>query len=133
MRRKYGGKRLIMGKAGASCFRRIPFVDASWAASRLRRIPVLLQAITAWSKPLYPEDARGQFEGIRILFFVLIPMIIAPLISNPIIKRSGEFVDENGFTEYLPTHTLLITGAVLVLLTFLPLIPAWHLHGRKRQ
>ncbi|MBP5249407.1 MAG: MFS transporter [Lachnospiraceae bacterium] len=91
---------------------------------------LFLQAITAWSKPLYPEDARGQFEGIRILFFVLIPMIIAPLISNPIIKRSGEFVDENGFTEYLPTHTLLITGAVLVLLTFLPLIPAWRLHKK---
>jgi MFS family permease len=91
---------------------------------------LFLQAITAWSKPLYPVDARGQFEGIRILFFVLIPMIIAPLIANPIIKRSGEFVDENGFTEYLPTHTLLTTGAVLVLLTFLPLIPAWKHHKK---
>ena len=92
---------------------------------------LFLQTITAWSKPLYPEDARGQFEGIRILFFVLIPMVIAPLISNPIIKRSGEFVDENGFTEYLPTHTLLITGAALVLVTFVPLIPAWKCHDRK--
>ena len=92
---------------------------------------LFLQAITAWSKPLYPQESRGQFEGIRILFFVLIPMVIAPLISNPIIKRSGEFVDENGFTEYLPTHTLLLTGAVLVLLTFIPLIPAWKYHARK--
>ncbi len=89
---------------------------------------IFLQTITAWSKPLYPRDSRGQFEGIRILFFVLIPMVIAPLIANPIIKRSGEFVDENGFTEYLPTHTLLLTGAVLVLLTFIPLIPAWKYH-----
>ena len=95
---------------------------------------IFLQTITAWSKPLYPQDARGQFEGIRILFFVLIPMVIAPLIANPIIKRSGEFVDENGFTEYLPTNTLLLTGAVLVLLTFVPLIPAWRYHrGQKGQ
>ncbi len=93
---------------------------------------LFLQTVTAWSKPLYPEDSRGQFEGIRILFFVLIPMVIAPLISNPIIKRSGEFVNENGFTEYLPTHTLLITGAVLVLLTFIPLIPAWRYHDSKK-
>lgn len=92
---------------------------------------LFLQAITVWSKQLYPEDARGQFEGIRILFFVLIPMIIAPLLANPIIKRSGEFVDENGFTEYLPTHTLLIAGAALVLLTILPLIPATK-HHRER-
>ena len=43
------------------------------------------------------------------------------MISNPIIMRSGKFVDSYGFTEYLPTHTLLIVGAVLVLLTLIPL------------
>ena len=85
---------------------------------------LFLQSITVWSKQLYPADARGQFEGIRILFFVLIPMVIAPLISNPIIKKSGEFVDENGFTSYLPTHTLLIVGAGLVLLTIIPILKA---------
>ncbi|MBP3218528.1 MAG: MFS transporter, partial [Lachnospiraceae bacterium] len=82
---------------------------------------LFLQTITVWSKQLYPEDARGQFEGIRILFFVLIPMVAAPLISNPIIKRSGEFVDENGFTAYLPTNTLFLVSGFLVLLTFIPL------------
>ena len=51
-------------------------------------------------------------------------MVIAPLISNPIIKKSGEFVDENGFTSYLPTHTLLIVGAGLVLLTIIPILKA---------
>ena len=71
---------------------------------------LFLQAITVWGKQLYPEDARGQFEGIRIVFFVLIPMIVAPMISNPIIMRSGKFVDSYGFTEYLPTHTLLIVA-----------------------
>ena len=60
---------------------------------------LFLQAITVWGKQLYPEDARGQFEGIRIVFFVLIPMIVAPMISNPIIMRSGKFVDSYGFTE----------------------------------
>lgn len=88
---------------------------------------LFLQSISVWGKQLYPEDARGQFEGIRIVFFVLIPMIIAPLISNPIIKTSGEFIDENGFTAYLPTHTLLLVGAVLVLVTLLPL------HFAKKQ
>jgi MFS family permease len=92
---------------------------------------LFLQSITVWSKQLYPEDSRGQFEGIRILFFVLIPMIIAPLLANPIIKRSGEYVDENGFTAYLPTHTLFIAGAILVLLTLLPLIPATKKHRER--
>ncbi len=91
---------------------------------------LFLQTITVWSKRLYPEDARGQFEGIRIIFYVLIPMIIAPLISNPIIKRSGEFVDEYGFTEYLPTNTLFIAGVVIVLITLLPLFLAHKEHAK---
>ena len=58
-------------------------------------------------------------------------MVIAPLISNPIIKSSGEFVDENGFTAYLPTHTLLLVSAVLVLVTILPLLRAKKYHGLR--
>jgi MFS family permease len=92
---------------------------------------LFLQTITVWSKRLYPEDARGQFEGIRIIFYVLIPMIIAPLISNPIIKGSGEFVDEYGFTEYLPTNPLFLAGVVLVLITLLPLWMASKEHKKS--
>jgi hypothetical protein len=82
---------------------------------------LFLQTITVWSKQLYPQDSRGQFEGIRILFFVLIPMIIAPLISNPVIRGSGKFTDADGFTEYLPTHTLYGISVFLVLAAFIPL------------
>ncbi len=89
---------------------------------------LFLQTITVWSKRLYPEDARGQFEGIRIVFYVLIPMVVAPLISNPIIKKSGEFVDEYGFTEYLPTNAVFIAGFVLVLMTLIPLYFATKQH-----
>lgn len=82
---------------------------------------LILQTLTVWSKQLYPADSRGQFEGIRIMFFVLIPMIVAPLISNPVIKASGKFTDSYGFTEYLPTFTLFDVASGLVLLTFIPL------------
>lgn len=58
-------------------------------------------------------------------------MVVAPLIANPIIKKSGEFVDENGLTAYLPTYTLLLVGAALVLLTVIPLIPAKKYHDRR--
>ncbi len=91
---------------------------------------LFLQTITVWSKRLYPEDARGQFEGIRIIFYVLIPMIVAPLISNPIIKRNGEIVDENGFTAYLPTNSVFIAGLVVVLLTLIPLWAADKAHKK---
>ncbi len=92
---------------------------------------LFLQTITVWSKQLYPEDARGQFEGIRILFFVLIPMVIAPLISNPIIKVNGAVVNDYGIKEYLPNDVLFRVSSILVLLTFIPLFFAWK-HYKKR-
>ncbi|MCR4757749.1 MAG: MFS transporter [Butyrivibrio sp.] len=91
---------------------------------------LFLQTITVWSKRLYPEDSRGQFEGIRIVFYVLIPMVIAPLISNPVIKNSGEFVDEYGFTEYLPTNAVFIAGLIVVLITLIPLFFANKEHKK---
>lgn len=91
---------------------------------------LFLQTITVWSKRLYPEDSRGQFEGIRIVFYVLIPMVIAPLISNPVIKNSGEFVDEFGFTEYLPTNAVFIAGLIVVLITLIPLFFADKEHKK---
>ena len=89
---------------------------------------VFLQTISVWGKELYPEENKGQFEGVRIVFFVLIPMIIAPLLSNPIIKKSGEIINDYGLTEYLPTEVLFLVAAGVSLITFIPLAFATKYH-----
>ena len=89
-----------------------------------------LQTTSVWAKGLYPKETKGQFEGIRILFFVLIPMIVAPLISNPIIKKSGEITNEYGLKEYLPTETLFYVAAAISLVIFVPLYFAAREHKR---
>lgn len=91
----------------------------------------ILQTLLVWSKQLYPAENKGQFEGIRILFFVLIPMVIGPMISNPVIKASGQFINEYGFIEYLPTETLFYVAAGLVILTFIPLYFAKKLFDQR--
>ena len=94
---------------------------------------VFLQTISVWAKALYPQESKGQFEGIRILFFVLIPMIVAPLISNPIIKHSGEIVNDYGFVEYLPTEVLFLVAAGISLVTFIPLFMAAKYSKKKSE
>lgn len=83
---------------------------------------MFMQVTSVWMKQLFPEDAKGQFEGFRIIFFVLIPWIVSPFIANPIIKRNGEILDSNGLTAYLPTNVLFLVSTALILLTLIPLV-----------
>ena len=82
---------------------------------------MFMQVLSVWMKQLFPEDAKGQFEGFRIIFFVLIPWVVSPFIANPIIKRNGQILDQDGLPAYLPTHVLFLISTALILLTFLPL------------
>ena len=82
---------------------------------------MFMQVTSVWMKQLFPEEAKGQFEGFRIVFFVLIPWIVSPFIANPIIKNNGEILDSNGLTAYLPTHVLFLVSTLLILATFVPL------------
>ena len=83
---------------------------------------MFMQVTSVWMKQLFPEEAKGQFEGFRIIFFVLIPWVVSPLIANPIIKRNGQITDTNGMTAFLPTHVLFLISMALIVLTFVPLI-----------
>ena len=83
---------------------------------------MFMQVTSVWMKQLFPKEAKGQFEGFRIIFFVLIPWIVSPLIANPIIKSNGQIMDTNGLAAYLPTHVLFLISTALIVLTFVPLV-----------
>jgi Major Facilitator Superfamily. len=83
---------------------------------------LVVQSMTMWVKQLYPQESHGQFEGIRVLFFTLIPMIIGTVIGNVIIKNgAGSIVNEYGITENIPTESIYLWAALLVILPIIPL------------
>ena len=83
---------------------------------------MIMQAMTMWVRQLYPEESRGQFEGIRVLFFTLIPMLIGTVIGNIIVKNgAGSVVNEYGITENIPTESIYLWAAILLMLAFIPL------------
>ena len=96
---------------------------------------LVVQSVTMWVKELYPEEAKAQFEGIRILFFTLLPMFGGTVLGNIIIKNgSGTFVNEHGITENIPTESIYGWAALLVLLTFIPLFAgAKDYYKRKKK
>ncbi len=93
----------------------------------------ILQTTKVWTKQLYPRDAKGQFEGIWILFFVLIPMVGGSLIGQAVVKTSGEtFVNEaSGVTEYIPNGNVFLVGAIVVALTVIPTLLTVKLHKER--
>lgn len=93
----------------------------------------ILQTTKVWTKQLYPKDAKGQFEGIWILFFVLIPMVGGSLIGEAVVKTSGEtFVNEaSGVTEYIPNGNVFLVGAIVVALTVIPTLLTIRLHKAR--
>lgn len=114
---------------------------------------IFMQSMTVWMKRLYPEEHRGQFEGIRVMFFVFFPMIAGPLIADPICRHYGEkvyqvvvdgalkFVTGSEATAlgyditqiadgYLPVNQLFIAAAIISALSLIPLYLAWNEHKK---
>ena len=95
---------------------------------------LITQTCMIWVKGLFPDEAKGQFEGVRVLFFTLIPMLIGTLIGNFIIKHTAQGdpqYDSNGFLIEVPQENLFLWASIMVLLTFIPLIIGSKVYNKR--
>lgn len=83
---------------------------------------VSLVPLNALARDIMPTDRVGVFSGVRMFFFILIPMVVGPFIGSTIIKNSGNtYLDEFGALQYVPTPHIYLAGALVALFTFIPL------------
>jgi len=94
---------------------------------------IVFQSLTAWIKNLYPEDQRGQFEGIKQIFFVCIPMIIGPSISTFVINHWGIEKEINESFGMVPTPVLFLVSAGITVLSIIPLWEADKLFKQRKS
>jgi MFS family permease len=68
-----------------------------------------------------PVDHVGMFQGIRLLAYVLVPMIIGPMIGSGLINGFSHqtYVNSYGETVLLPVGVLFIASAIAGLLLYL--------------
>ena len=95
---------------------------------------LIMQACMIWTRGLFPKECRGQFEGIRVCFFTLIPMFIGTLIGNLIIKLTPQdtpIYDVYNHVIDVPQENLFLYAAILVLLAFIPLYFASKLYLKR--
>jgi len=85
-------------------------------------------ASVAWLKDLLPEESRGKFLGIRMIFWIAIPMVIGPAIGSRLIQTFGIPTIVNGETGFIPVPIIFQVGSLVSLLALIPLA---FMKGRK--
>ena len=76
----------------------------------------------AWIKDLTPPSQAGQFQGIRMIFWVLLPMVIGPFIGERLITFFGQPVVVDGKAGFLPTYLIFIAASAATLLAIFPVM-----------
>ncbi len=72
-----------------------------------------------------PEDKTGLFQGIRMIFFVLIPMLVGPQIGKTVCNAvgSGSYVDAaTGLTQSEPCKEMFLAAGVVAILMLIPVL-----------
>lgn len=70
-----------------------------------------------------PEDKTGMFQGIRMIFIVLLPMVIGPVIGKEICKISAiTYTNEYGVVQSAPGAVMFFAAAAVSVLIFIPVI-----------
>ena len=77
----------------------------------------LTGAFTSSFQDYLPEGTEGRFQGVRMCFMVLIPMIIGPIISLLIGLDAMGMNGEN----FVPPYAMFLAAALVALLAAIPI------------
>lgn len=79
-----------------------------------------------------PKNEVGLFQGVRMIFVVLLPMIVGSSVSDSVMKAVyGTYIDPTyGTTVTAPNQYMFLVAFFFILLTF---VPATILFVRKRK
>ena len=78
----------------------------------------LTGALNAAFQDYIPSGCEGRFQGVRMCFTVLIPMIVGPIISMCI---GLDAMGMNG-ADFAPTYTIFLAAAIVAVPAALPLL-----------
>ena len=69
-----------------------------------------------------PKDKVGLFQGVRMIFFVLLPMTVGPALGNAVIQGGDiTFVNEYNEVTKIPTPGIFLAAAIVAVLITIPM------------
>ena len=82
---------------------------------------VLQIQLGATVRDFIPQDKVGLFQGIRMIFAVLLPMVVGPVIGDIACRISNLTVVEYGVEKLVPSTSMFAFAAVVAVLVFVPI------------
>lgn len=93
------------------------------AAPTLIGYAVLMIQLAASVRDFTPKGKSGLFQGIRMIFNVLLPMVIGPKLGEiASVNSNTTYLDEYGVAQICPTSDMFIYAAVVTVLVLVPLV-----------
>ncbi len=83
---------------------------------------VLQIQLSASVRDYIPEDKVGLFQGIRMIFAVLIPMVVGPWIGDIACRTSNLTIIEYGVEKLVPSTSMFLYAAVVAVFVFVPIL-----------
>ena len=76
-----------------------------------------------------PKGSEGRFQGVRMCFTVLVPMLIGPLVTLCINLAK---IDDNA-VEYMPPFEIFLAGTIIAVFAIIPIVFVMKDANRLRQ
>ena len=95
-------------------------------------VPGVTAALSGVIRDNTPRGKVGHFQGIRMIFGVMLPMIIGPAIGAAVIRGSDSTYVDLGVVKTVPTPGIFLAAAV-VLVLIIPFVAALKKRGEKEE
>lgn len=114
---------LLMVGLVAVYFAQDLIVFAIFAVVFLAGYGLITILLSAAIRDFTPEDKVGSFQGVRMIFGVMIPMIIGPAIGSAVTESFAlkQYVNDYNETVNVPPPHIFIAAAAVALLVLVPL------------
>lgn len=84
---------------------------------------VLAIQLNASIRDFIPKGMAGRFQGIRMIFMVLLPMVIGPWLGDIACRNSNvTYMNEYGVETIVPSAAMFLYAAIVAVLALVPMV-----------
>ncbi|NVI88626.1 MFS transporter [Actinomadura sp. BRA 177] len=94
---------------------------------------LVLAPVGALVRDYTPPGRAGHVQGLRMVFAILIPMMVGPWLGAAVIKGADERYEDLGVLKHVPTPTIFLAAAAVLVLIVPPVLALRRRDARTKE